>query len=71
MISAAISQAMLETSDGRSCRSATMARETASARANERSSLAGAAFRSLSGVSMVVLPALDESKVAEYQASLP
>jgi hypothetical protein len=39
MISAAISQAMLATSDGRSCRSATMARATAKARANERLSL--------------------------------
>src|ERR1700733_13616739 len=36
MISAAISQAMLATSDGRSCRSAMMARTTANARANER-----------------------------------
>src|ERR1700733_8614417 len=39
MISAAISQAMLATSDGRSCRSATMARATAKARANERLSV--------------------------------
>src|SRR5580692_11083904 len=44
MISAAISQAMLATRDGRSCRSATMARATAKARANERlSAIRGAA----------------------------
>jgi hypothetical protein len=57
MISAASSQAILETSDGRSCRSATIARATARARANERSSFGlPAAADGLVRVSMIVAP---------------